>query len=392
MDDDILDIMLLPKWDSPSIRSALEASLSKSTLLQAAVAFWTVSDNLLHNRISPPLGNNSGFLCVDLHLPTDIDALADLVRSGAHVSIFCEEIATYTDNKRKEPPCLLHPKMLLFWSTDGTSELWVGSHNWTNRAILGLNVEASVVIRMKTTSPLFYEAAGYLQRVKGICEEFDLSKIELYKKLQRNINQRAVPVIEVRADQADQLAGMEITIFGDDLSDLDELGRFGREVFLSAAETLSSVSEHVYPAEIRQSGALNSGNPSAGSLFFTPRRHAFRIGRRLPELLPYGDIDSSSQMNARYFVTLQLQQEIPHIEFASPVSRTVSWEAADMDASPLIRRLGNDERALLFRGREPRLRRPSVLEPQSALGLTLYEQRTSPERSFLTKRVIREKE
>ena len=90
MDDGILDIKLLPKWDSPSIRSALEASLSKSTLLQAAVAFWTVSDNLLHNRISPPLGNNSGFLCVDLHLPTDIDALADLVRSGAHVSIFCE--------------------------------------------------------------------------------------------------------------------------------------------------------------------------------------------------------------------------------------------------------------------------------------------------------------
>jgi hypothetical protein len=268
----------------------------------------------------------------------------------------------------------------------------VGSHNWTNRAILGLNVEASVAIKLKATSPLFYEAAGYLQRIKGICEEFDLSRVELYKKLQKNINQQNVSVIEVRATQADQLARMEITIFGDDLRDLDELGRFRKEVYLSAIESFSSASEHVYLAEVRQAGALNSLNPSAGTVFFTPRRHAFRIGRRLPELLPYGDIDSSSQMNAKYFVTLQLQQEIPHIEFASPVSRTVSWEAADMDASPLIRRLGNDERALLFRGREPRLRRPSVVEPQSALGLTLYEQRASPERSFLTKRVIREKE
>ena len=391
VEDGILDIKLLPKWDSPSIRSALEASLSRSTLLQAAVAFWTVSDNLLHNRISPPLGSNSGFLCVDLHLPTDIDALADLVRSGAHVLIFCEEIATYTDNKRKEPPSLLHPKMLLFWSTDGAAELWVGSHNWTNRAILGLNVEASIVIKMKSTSPLFYEAAGYLQKIKGICEEFDLSKIELYKKLQKNINQRAVPVIEVRAVQADQLAGMEITIFGDDLSDLDELGRFGREVFLSAAETLSSVSEHVYPAEIRQSGALNSGNPSAGDLFFTPRRHAFRIGRRLPELLPYGEIHPASQMNARYFVTLQLQQRIPNIEFATPSVRTVSWETTDMDSSPLIRRLSESDRALLFRGRSPRLRRPGVVEPQ-AVGLTLYEQRASTERSFFSKRVIKEQE
>jgi hypothetical protein len=29
MDDDILDIKLLPKWDSPSIQSALEASLNR---------------------------------------------------------------------------------------------------------------------------------------------------------------------------------------------------------------------------------------------------------------------------------------------------------------------------------------------------------------------------
>ena len=70
MDDGILEVKLLPKWDSPSIRSALEASLSKSTLLQAAVAFWTVSDDLLRNRISPTLGHKSGFLCVDLHPPT----------------------------------------------------------------------------------------------------------------------------------------------------------------------------------------------------------------------------------------------------------------------------------------------------------------------------------
>jgi hypothetical protein len=392
MDDGILEVKLLPKWDSPSIRSALEASLSKSTLLQAAVAFWTVSDDLLRNRISPTLGHKSGFLCVDLHPPTDIDALAELVRSGAHVSIFCEEIATYTDNNHKEPPCLLHPKMLLFWSSDGTAELWVGSHNWTNRAILGLNVEASVVLKMMANSPLFYEAAGYLQKIKGICEGFDLSKIEVYKRLQKNMNQRAVPVIELMATQADQLARMEITIFGDDLRDLDEFGKFRKEVYLSAIESFSSASEHVYLAEVRQVGELNSLNRSAGSVSFSPRRHAFRIGRRLPELQPFGAIDSSSQMNARYFVTLQLQQKTPDIEFASPTSRAVSWETVDMDASPLIRRLGGDERALLFRTRVPRLKRPAVIEPRSSFGLTLYEQRSSSERTFLTKRVIKDRE
>jgi hypothetical protein len=50
--------------------------------------------------------------------------------------------------------------MLLFWSKDRTAELWVGSHNWTNRAILGLNVEASLVIRVRDTAPPFRAAAG----------------------------------------------------------------------------------------------------------------------------------------------------------------------------------------------------------------------------------------
>jgi hypothetical protein len=97
-------------------------------------------------------------------------------------------------------------------------------------------------------------------------------------------------------------------------------------------------------------------------------------------------------MNARYFVTLQLQQKTPDIEFASPTSRAVSWETVDMDASPLIRRLGGDERALLFRTRVPRLKRPAVIEPRSSFGLTLYEQRSSSERTFLTKRVIKDRE
>ena len=68
--------------------------------------------------------------------------------------------------------------MLLFWSRNNPAELWVGSHNWTNRAIFGLNVEASLVVELRDSSRLFCDAAEYLQKIKGICEVFDLSKIE----------------------------------------------------------------------------------------------------------------------------------------------------------------------------------------------------------------------
>lgn len=389
MDDGIVSVRLCPEWGSPSIRSALQASLSKSSLLQAAVAYWTVSDRLLNNRISPALRHASGFLCVDLHLPTDIDELAALVRLGAHVHLFCEDIVTYTENGRKEPPYLLHPKMLLLWSADKTAELWVGSHNWTNRSILGLNIEASVVIGLRDSSPLFCEAAEYLEKIKSICEEFDLSRVEFYKELQRKVEDATVPVIEVEARQADGLAGMEITIFGTDARDLKELGKVRRKVYLSATENGANESEHVYPAEVTQAGELNSNNPSAGSLVFSPRRHAFRLGRRLPELLPHQDVATSSISRAKYYVTLELKQSIPTIHFTYPKARSAAWELAEDDASPLIQRLAASERKALFREREPRLKLPILAEGQATQALTLYERRGISEHSFVTKRVIK---
>jgi hypothetical protein len=389
MDDGILSINLCPDWDSPSIKRALETSLSKATLLQSAVAYWTVSDRLLNNKISPALRHADGFLCVDLHLPTDIDELADLVRSGAHVSLFCEDITTYAENGRKEPPYLLHPKVLLFWSADNTAELWVGSHNWTNRAILGLNIEASVVIKLKDSCPLFFEAAAYLQRIRGICEKFDLSKVEFYKELQRNAEERTVPVIEVEANQADRLAGVEITVFGTDLRDLKELGKYGRKIYLSATEDGPGEFESIYPAGITQVGELNSSNPSAGDLTFSPRRHAFRLGRTLPKLLPQQIVDPALLRSTSYYVTMELEQRDSSIRFLYPKARTATWERVNEDASPLIQRLGPTERVELFRDRGLKLLLPAPAGEQSTQALTLYERRNLQERSFLTKRVLK---
>ncbi len=395
MNDGILDVKLLPTWKSPSIQRALKAALSKCALLQGAVAYWTVAENLFGNTVSPTLKHDSGFMCVDIHLPTDIDALAELVKSGAHVRLFCEEIATTTDFGKREPPCLLHPKMLLFWSPDNTAELWVGSHNWTRRAILGLNVEYSVVLTLNATSSLFCEAAEYLQEIKSICEPFDLGKVDYYKELQKFIDEPTVPVIEVEAGEADRLSGLEVTIFGTDAEDLKELGTVRRKVYLSATENDGTESEFVYPAAITQVGALNSPNPRAGSVSFSARRYAHRLGRRLPELLFVQEVPESTTANAEYYVTLELQQRDASVWFDYPRGRRGTWMWSEEEASPLIRRLGGEEIATLFRGRQPSLRIPtddsqSGVEAESPRYLLpLSERRNLLERSFVTRRVIR---
>jgi PLD-like domain len=203
VDNRIIAIELLPAWNAPQVQSRLKHSLDTAQLLRCAVAYWTVESNFLGPALPAKLSRPNGYLCVDYHLPTDIDELAALVTNGANVRIYCEDISTALENERRSRP-LLHTKMLLFWMADRTAELWVGSHNWTKRALLGLNVESSLVVKLSDSSSLFCEAVQYLEEIKGICEVFDPSRVELYKQLQGWAEQ-TVRSIELEALDADAL-------------------------------------------------------------------------------------------------------------------------------------------------------------------------------------------
>ena len=128
-------------------------------------------------------------------------------------------MSSKTDYGHPDPPYLLHTKVLLFWSKRGTAILWVGSHNWTRRAIEGLNVEASFVIRLRDSSPLFCDAADYLAKVKTFSEEFDLAKVDYYKKAQLRSESRS-QVIDLEVADAAALQGITIELFGTDVDDL----------------------------------------------------------------------------------------------------------------------------------------------------------------------------
>ena len=105
MDEGIMDVKLLPTWSPSSVKSEIVSALSRSQLLQAGIGYWTVTDALFGPHLTPALRDDSGFACIDLHPPTDVDVLAGLAGKGSHLYIYYEDIPTYTDQKRKEPPC-----------------------------------------------------------------------------------------------------------------------------------------------------------------------------------------------------------------------------------------------------------------------------------------------
>ena len=57
--------------------------------------------------------------------------------------------------------------MLLFDNPTGHSDLWVRSHNWTARALTGVNIEASLRVNVTTASSLYIDAVDFLQAIRA---------------------------------------------------------------------------------------------------------------------------------------------------------------------------------------------------------------------------------
>jgi hypothetical protein len=225
MDSGILDVKLVPAWNAKEIQLFLKHSLNSFDFLQAGVAYWTINHKIFGDRLTRILSHKDSFVCVDLHAPSDIDGLAALARERQRrVHFYFEDIATVSDWGKREPPCLVHAKILLFWKHDRSAQLWVGSHNWTNRALYGLNVEASLVVMLRDSSRLFLDVFDYLGKIRGICDEFDPSKVDFYKQLQQKA-QRADFVIELEGRDAANVGNERIWLFGSEVEDLKEVGR-----------------------------------------------------------------------------------------------------------------------------------------------------------------------
>ena len=205
-------------------KAALTAALSRATRLQAGIGYWTIDPALLGPDLVRALQRRAR---LRLRGPAPAHGSRRAGRHGEAGRTRARLLRRHPDLHRSGPEGaarLLHAKMLLFWAKDGTAELWVGSHNWTKRAILGLNVEASLVVRLKDSSPLFAAAADYLAHMKGIAEPFDVAKVDFYKALQRKMTSGLTPVMELEAEDGASASDTTITVFGTDRKDLTQAG------------------------------------------------------------------------------------------------------------------------------------------------------------------------
>jgi hypothetical protein len=386
----VIGIEGIPLWGSSSIIPRMKDSIDNSVHMRGAIAYLTADQDFISSQLTIKLSDRSSFLCVDFHRPTDIGILCAMRRSKANVYLHIAKLPPGTVPSRiGMPPHLLHTKMLLFDKSNGTSELWVGSHNWTPRALDGINIEYSLIVSMQQDSPIYIETAQYLEKIREkLCQLIDPSLESYYLELQGQEEDPAV-TMELEGDNVESLDGESITIFGTDRDELVQVNRVGRRLFVVMTDSSTSI-QYVYESEILQTGLLTASEASAGGISFSQRRFAFRRGRTYPSLETSGVPPQSVIDAAFYFITVSLRSKV-YVDLFDPEKKKL-WETS-FDISQAERL---DERAeRQFKRGQPIFQVPTgpnyeKVEKMSGM-LLLEEKRQSHEFPLFAKKIIRPK-
>lgn len=368
----------------PVVRELAQLA-AQARVIRGAIAYWTINPALLGAGLARGLAHPEGFLCVDIHYPTSIDHLATLRRTGAHVCLHLYDLVGHTEDVGVKglPPHLMHAKMLLFDLDDDRAALWMGSHNATQRALFGINIEASLVLELDRKSENYRHAVSVLEAIRARCDLMDPSLVAYYKWLQAGA--KTENVIEIEDAQGVPIPNSTITVFGTDRRDHRQLDKVNKAVFVSITSSKTGV-ERLYDAKISQTGEMPKASRAAKGTKFDARRFAFRRGSKLPLLEPVSPIPAEVYADALYFVTLKLGALLPESTVALEPPETPPWiDVPDVD---LTERLEGREFTGRKGDRPPRLRRAAPPATMRMEPLALVERRQIVDHALVRRRII----
>jgi hypothetical protein len=296
-------VELLPIEPRSSVQHRIKELVSESTCIRGAVAFWALSATSYGSEFGRKLGRE-GFLCVDIQRPTNIEALRDLRECGGNVLLHLWRAsgATELPGTLGLPKNLLHSKIMLFDLPGGRATAWIGSHNGTNRAVAGINIETSVLVHLNRESALYKQMYQHLHNIRSRCGILDTSLVDYYRWLQGEQVDRKI--IELGDEEGTIRTGEQFALFLTNQKDTNQLKTVGDNVLLSFTDSCNN--ERFFEGVIGQTGKLSTF-PSLG---FPVRRYAWRHERSIPNLESCESVPESVVHRSIYFATLEVGPEL----------------------------------------------------------------------------------
>lgn len=139
-----MKVELFDSYPHEAFEPKLRSLLASATRLEAAIAFVTPGGTTVLREFLKSAESGSARLVASVRFPTNILHLADLAeRMPGHVFI---HTGFKTPQEDKADRGQFHSKVVLVEYADNTRCIIIGSHNWTENASAGHNLEAGTII------------------------------------------------------------------------------------------------------------------------------------------------------------------------------------------------------------------------------------------------------
>jgi hypothetical protein len=276
-----------------------------ASCIRAVMAYWTIPAADLPAPFVQGLKDEKGFLCVDIHNPTSIDALTSLKKAGVDVCLHLVSTTGKSEIKDSTgmPNHLMHSKVVVFDYDGRDSVVWVGSHNGTFRALEGINFECTLAVETSQSSELYCEVLAHLTEIRAACQPFRLDLIEHYRFLQGSKLENAVSVMEFENGNDQPLTlGEEITVFNMSKEDMRSFKTIDASVYVS----IHGREEILYSARVVQTGET----PTVANQSFGVRRYADRNKADLPVLLDATAVTKAMYKKGSYFAIVKIENRL----------------------------------------------------------------------------------
>ncbi len=304
---------------------AVEASKS----VKGCVAFWTLAINdSKYEGLIEKLKTKNSFMCVDFHKPTNIDHLAKWKKSGGNIYLYTYQfrlkrqtsVSDVLDDETSK--YLMHSKIFVF-EFEQYSEVWIGSHNMTKRAMEGPNKESSVILRLDNNDKELKNILDYLEKIKKESELFDVQKIDTYKYFQQDLSYEHDFVIECfySGNLEDLKVGSTITYLGEDQKEFEEYRLINRKLKLYVFNRTENA---LYEIKIINAGGIDKNSPKSYSMTFSERLVAVKKSGIIAVFTEEKRINEEELKQHGFYVTFDIKRKIENTN-----TYNISKNAAD---------------------------------------------------------------
>lgn len=245
--------------NSKSIKSerstyfALRKELLECNYVQSVVAYHTFykDASLWRKKWQHP----KGFHVVDLHLPTKAKLLCRHAKNGANLFLFTKSLAKEEGTIKEN--ALMHPKIYLF-DKGATTSIYIGSANYTNYALRGINIEAGVLIELETENPFVIQIKAQLEFYRSLSTKVNPDDLQYYLLLQ-NSSEKSIKVIYLICNSEIDLSSKEVCLYFDSSNNFDLTDfKVGDKIFVQVFDPQNSSYSIYRDGEIKSLTATNS--------------------------------------------------------------------------------------------------------------------------------------